>query len=130
MLQEVHCTENANHVWSAEWGYQTIFSRFKSNKSGVCILFNNNFNLQSQKIFIDPLGRFLVCDINANEKSLTLANIYAPNEDNPAFFLDFFGHLEDFKWDDIIIRGDFNLVHDIEKDKPVRLPSQNSPKQR
>ena len=26
LLQEVHCTEDTNHVWSAEWGYQTIFS--------------------------------------------------------------------------------------------------------
>ena len=25
MLQEVHCTENTNQVWSAEWGYQAIF---------------------------------------------------------------------------------------------------------
>ena len=81
MLQEVHCTENTNHVWS------------ESNKAGVCILFNNNFNLQIQKLFIDPVGRFIICDIKANEKSLTLANIYAPNEDNPAFFLDFFEHL-------------------------------------
>ena len=21
LLQEVHCTEDTNHVWSAEWGY-------------------------------------------------------------------------------------------------------------
>ena len=80
MLQEVHCTENTNHVWSAEWGYQTIFSTYESNKTGVCILFNTNFNLQIQKPFIDPVGRFIICDIKANEKSLTLAN-----EDNPAF---------------------------------------------
>ena len=33
MLQEVHCTENTNHVWSAEWGYQTILSTFKSNEA-------------------------------------------------------------------------------------------------
>ena len=117
MLQEAHCTENTNHVWSAEWGYQTIFSTYKSNKAGICLLFSNNFKLQIQKLFIDPLGRFIICDINANDKSLTLANIYAPIEDNPAFFLDFFGHLDDFKCDDIIIGGDFNLVLDLEKDK-------------
>ena len=63
--------------------------------------------MQIQKRFKDPLGRFIICDINANEKSLTLANIYAPNDDNPAFFLDFFGHLEDFKGDDIVTAGDF-----------------------
>ena len=106
MLQEVHCTEDTNHVWSAEWGYKTLFSTYKSNKAGVCILFNNNFDFQIEKVFIDPQGRFIVCDIKANEKILTLGNIYAPNEDNPAFFLDFFDHLVDFKCDDIIIGGD------------------------
>ena len=117
MLQEVHCTENTNHVWSAEWGYQAIFSNYKSNKAGVCILFNNNFDFQIEKVFIDPQGRFIICDIKTNENCLTLANIYAPNEDNPAFFLDFFDHLTDFKGDDIIMGGDYNLVLDLDKDK-------------
>ena len=127
MLQEVHCTENTNHIWSSEWGYQTIFSTYASNKAGVCILFNNNFNLQVLKLFIDPLGRFIICDIKANDKHLTLAYIYAPNDDNPAFFLNFFDHLTDFKCDDIVIGGDYNLVLDLEKDKE-RRPCQNTPK--
>ena len=86
MLQEVHCTENTNQLWSAEWGYQTVFSSFESIKAGVCRLFNNNFNLQIPKLFIDPLGRFIICDIKANEQILTLANIYAPNDDNQLSF--------------------------------------------
>lgn len=45
------------------------------------------------------------------------ANIYAPNEDNPAFFEDLFYRLSDFNCDDIVIGGDFNLVFDLEKDK-------------
>ena len=28
----------------------------------------------------------LICDINSNSKPLTLANIYAPNKDDPNFF--------------------------------------------
>ena len=129
MLQEVHCTENTNPAWSAEWGYQAIFSNYKSNKAGVCILFNNNFNFQIDKIFIDPKGRFIICDIKTNETCLTLANIYAPNEDNPAFFLDFFDHLTDFNSEDIII-GDYNLVLDLDKDKKGGLAKthQNSVK--
>ena len=46
-----------------------------------------------------------------------MANIYAPSENNPAFFLDGFDHLTDFKGDDIIIGGDYNLVLDLDKDK-------------
>ena len=117
MLQEVHCIEKTNHLWKAEFGYQAYFTSFESNKAGVCILFNNNFNLQFQRLYTDPAGRFIICDLKANEKFLTLANIYAPNEDKPSFFQNFYDHLLNFKCEDIIIGGDFNLVLNIEKDK-------------
>ena len=45
--------------------------------------------------------------------NITLANIYAPNNDDPVFV----ERLQDFNGDEIIIGGDFNLVHDINKDK-------------
>jgi len=76
------------------------------------IVFNNSF-----KVFSDPNGRFLICDIVADNKRLTVANIYALNEDDPNFFQDFLDHLSNFKCGEIIIDGDFNLVLDIEKDK-------------
>ena len=59
-----------------------------------------------------------------------MANIYAPNEDNPAFFSDFFDHLADFRSEEIVIGGDFNLVLDLEKDKSGGFPKthQNSVK--
>ena len=117
MLQEVHCIEKTNHLWKAEWGYQAYFTSFESNKAGVCILFNNNFNLQFQRLYTDRAGRFIICDLKANEKFLTLANIYPPNEDKPSFFQNFYDHLLNFKCEDIIIGGDFNLVLNIEKDK-------------
>ena len=96
--QEVHCIEKTNHLWKAEWGYQAYFTSYESNKAGVCILFNNNFNLQIQRLYTDPVGRFIICDLKANEKFLTLANIYAPNEDKPSFFQNFYEHrLKKFK---------------------------------
>lgn len=61
--------------------------------------------------------RFLIFDLTTNDVNMTLANIYAPNEDNPAFFEDLFYRLSDFNFDDIVIGGDFNLVFDLEKDK-------------
>lgn len=103
--------------WTSEWGYQALFSCCTSNKAGVGILFNNNFTFQILKTYIDPLGRFLICDIRTNGIYLTIANLYAPNDDNKSFFTNFFDHLRDFKGDDVIIGGDFNLVLDVEKDK-------------
>ena len=62
-LQEVHCTKDKEHIWSAEWGYSAIFSSFSSASAGVCVLFNNNFNFQILKSFSDPEGRFVMVDI-------------------------------------------------------------------
>jgi len=46
-----------------------------------------------------------------------IATLYAPNEDNPNFFSNFFDHLNDFECDDVIIGGDFNLVLNLDVDK-------------
>ena len=68
MIQEVHCSENTMSVWSAEWGYKTLFSCCTSAKGGVAILFNNNFDLQLLRTYLDPNGRFIICDITAEKK--------------------------------------------------------------
>ena len=68
MLQETHCTENTNDLWRTEWGYQACFTSYESNKTAVCILFNNNFNFQILRAITDPLGRFIICDLKINEK--------------------------------------------------------------
>ena len=66
------------------------------------------------KVFSDPSGRFIICDIKSEEKLLTLVNIYAPNDDDPSFYNNLFDHLRDFKCEEIILGDYFNLVLDIE----------------
>ena len=117
MLQEVHCSENTTDSWTSEWGYKALFSCCSSSEAGVSILFNNSFNLNVIKTLQDPNGRFIICDIEADGKLLTLANIYASNKDDPNFFDTFFDRLSCFKCCDVVIGGDFNLVLDVEKDK-------------
>ena len=117
MLQEMHCSENTISVWSAEWGYKALFSCCTSAKGGVAILFNNNFDLQLLRTYLDPNGRFIICDITAEKKCMTIATLYAPNDDDPNFFLNFFDHLNDFQCDEVIIGGDFNLVLTLDMDK-------------
>jgi len=89
MLQEVHCSFKTVDIWTCEWRYKALFSCCAGNKAGFSILFNNNFNLNICKIFQDPDDRFIICDIEADGKMLTLANIYAPNDDDPDFFHSF-----------------------------------------
>ena len=71
----------------------------------------------------DPNGRFIICDIKANGKMITLCNLYAPNDDKPDFFRDISTYLREFQCDEIIIGGDFNLVLDITKDKRGGRPT-------
>ena len=117
MLQEVHCCAVTSDLWASEWGYQALFSYCTSNKAGVGILFNNNFNFCILKVFLDPNGCFIICDIEANGKPIALANVYTHNDHDPNFFKSFFEHLSDFQCEGIIIGGDFNFVLDLEKDK-------------
>ena len=121
MLQEVHCSEITIPVWSAEWGCKTICSCCISAKGGIAILFNNNFDFQLERTYVDPNGRFIICDITTDKKCVTIATLYMPNEDDPNFFSKFFDHLNDFECDNIIIGGDFNLVLNLDVDKGADL---------
>ena len=117
MLQEIHCSKETVDLWCAEWGYRVIFSSFSSQKAGVCFLFNNNFSFEITKQFIDPLGRSIILYLKTDDRVLTLLNIYGPNQDDADFFKRVANLMLDFKCENIIAGGDFNLVLDIEKDK-------------
>ena len=92
LLQETHSAENTNPVWSSEWGLKSLFTSYSTSSGGFAVLFNNNFTFQLQRSFLDNTGRFIICDIKTNDKLITLATIYAPNEDDPGFFERFHDH--------------------------------------
>ena len=116
-LQEVHCSKDKQKCWTSEWGYSAIFGSLSTASAGVNIIFSNNFSFQILKTISDPKGRFIVVDIKTESKTLTLANIYAPNNDYPFFFENVFKHLLTFECEEIFLGGDFNLVLDVQKDK-------------
>ena len=82
----MHSTRETEICWQSELGYSAIFTNFSSSRAGVGILFKNNFHFQISKYFVDPEGRFIISDIEIQDKTLTLLNIYAPNKDEPTFF--------------------------------------------
>ena len=118
VLHEVHCTKEKEPLWSSEWGSSAFFSSLSSASAGVRILFNNNFEFEVKRQLSDPEGRFIIIDdIKIENKITTLVNIYAPNDDNPAFFKKVLSHLLSFDCEGIVLGGDFNLVLDVQKDK-------------
>ena len=82
--------------------------------------------VESLRLYSDKNGRFIIYDIETEGKCVTLATLYAPNEDEPSFFQHFFDHLSDFKWDDLKIGGDFNLILHLDKDKKGGCMLQNT----
>ena len=72
-LQETHRTNESGIYWRSKWGYSTTFTEFSSSKAGVGILFNNNFQFNILKCYTDPeAGRFIIVDVETEEKILTL----------------------------------------------------------
>lgn len=116
-LQEVHGSNETVNFWSSEWGYKTLFSNYSSSRAGVCILFKNNFEFKILKYLADSEGRFIIADIQLENKTLTLVNIYAPNQDDPSFFKNISDKILSFECEYLVLGGDFNLVQDISKDK-------------
>ena len=90
-----------NHSW---------FSSYSSNSRGVAILIRNSVSMKVNSSFYDPNGRFLILNVLLNYVSVTLVNIYAPNNDDPDFLLEVFAEIYKFDNSSLIVGGDFNAV--------------------
>ena len=60
---------------------------------------------------------------------ISLLVCYVPNKDDPTFFSSSFERLLDFKCDEVIIGGGYNLVLDVERDKCLDVWRIQNPEQ-
>ncbi len=109
-LQETHSTSPDEPFWKSQWGAHAWFNSFASNSRGVAILINNSVSVDVKSIFKDPNGRFMIMSVILNGHHVILTNIYAPNSDDPQFFLDVFAQLDKFDSSFLIVAGDLNLA--------------------
>jgi len=122
-VQETHSTIESENKWKENWGNNNMFfSHGTSNARGVGIFFKNFCDMKINKEYHDDDGRIIILDISLNDEQLTLINIYGPNIDNPIFFENICGKLQDFNCESIIWGGDFNLVLDVSLDKKGGIP--------
>jgi exonuclease III len=110
-LQETHLlSTNENFIQSC-WGYKAWVCGSDTNKNGVAILFNNNFDFNVFNVIKDPLGCYIAIDVEIMKKRVTLINVYGPSSgDNADFFVKVEDCIQQIGNDLIILAGDWNCV--------------------
>ena len=116
ILQETHSTKEVEKIWESQWGGRILFSHGTSNAKGIAVLLTKELSNKVSQIYLDTEGRLIIFDIDDNDQIITMAAIYAPNEDTPNFFKQIGLKLKERQENKVII-GDFNLVLDVEKDR-------------
>ena len=115
-LQETHCTNEIEHLWTAEWGGCTFYANGTASSRGVAIFINRKYFVNVINHYADVSGRYQILDVEINDVELSLINLYAPNEDKPGFF---YGLSDKIKASAVhkILLGDYNLVLDTNLDR-------------
>ena len=117
-LQETHChLRKEEKIWSREWGAQSYWSKGTSRSRGVAILFNRSRKYEIENVSIDTNGRYIHCNITADNNSYKIINIYAPNDayDRVRFINGIDAWID--SEEEVIIGGDFNCALDTIKDR-------------
>ena len=109
-LQETHSCDKDAFMWNSMWGNECIFSHGASNARGVGILLSKKIKNTICEIRRDLNGRYVMVKLIVNDSSYCLANIYAPNTDNPEFFEEVFVKIKELDCDYIVLGGDFNVA--------------------
>lgn len=101
-----------------EWVDQVFSSSFENNKKrGVAILFSKAVCYNSEQIFKDKDGRYVMVIGSIGGVKITIINIYAPNEDCPLFFREIAALVTDKSEGILIMGGDFNSILNSKLDR-------------
>ena len=115
-MQDTHWVNSDIQTVKEIWGNDCYIHGVKTNSRGVAILLKNNFEYEILEVNKDTQGNYLHLLLKLNSKTLSLITVYAPNNDDPAFFNELQNILENYKGDYSVICGDFNLVLNPYKD--------------
>ena len=115
-LQETHSTKRCEKFWKSQLGCHILYAHNTSSAGGCAIIVKRHIKFKIFSTCKHPEGRYLLVDCEISDKRLLLANIYAPNTDDPAFFAQLFNDVDRLDQGYVIIGGDFNTVlNEIDK---------------
>lgn len=92
------------------WSGQVYHSNFHSKTRGAAILIDKNIPFTMTNVDSDSAGRYIIVMGQLFSPPVILANIYAPNWDNPAFFSNFFSCLPNIASHHLTLGGDINCI--------------------
>ena len=115
--QETHSCLETEETWRDEWDGKIYFSHGTSSARGTCIFIRSHVQHEVHKEIADLNGRYIILDITIDGIRMTLASIYAPNNDSPEFIIEVRDKIESLLNDNRLLGGDYNLVLDLLLDK-------------
>lgn len=115
-LQESHLTDAEHCKLGKQWQGQIYYSSFTSQARGVVILLRKGIPFQLEHLERDKGGRYVLVRGFLANKSVTMLNVYGPNQDDADFFVNLFFKIN-CSPTELIIGGDFNLVLDPNMDR-------------
>lgn len=114
-IQETHLTLSGHKKVNRGWVSQSFHSLFNSKARGVAILIHRSIPFISSNIIADRNGRYVIVTGSLFNTPLVLANIYAPNINDPQFFVNFFSTLPSVNSHHLVIGGDLNCcLHNLD----------------
>ena len=128
ILVETHSSVETEKIWENEWGGKAIFCHGTTSSRGTAIFTSKEHYQNIHNIYTGEDGRTIIIDYHRNDQKVSIAAIYAPNQDSPRFFEDLAVRLRGRHENKIII-GDYNLVLDVDHDRLNTYHNNNKAKE-
>ena len=113
LLQETHLIESDINDLKKEWNINYYIAGKSINSKGVAIRINNTFEFKMLNLNRDPDGRILAVTLEiAGLYTVTIINIYGPNQEDPLWFNNLFNPDYDLESDYVVFAGDWNVCYD------------------
>ena len=105
-LQETHFTKRKHTMIRNEWGGDIFYSDGETNARGVAILVRRGLTLEDMSMEKDSEGRMIAISFKIGNKTIYVCNVYAPNVDEPEFFVNIINKIHNKSHDYIVWTGD------------------------